>query len=145
MINSSGNGLSPVRRDSIVTYLQWQATGIDAWASRVKCPARFVSHLHEICIYIWVVYSLCLFCCLFITVTWWYVWCIEWASGNHRKYRHVWQPYGYLSYHATVLQNHSRFVMLMIWKKSTFSWILNGFSYLMCLFRLIFLWEIWLK
>ena len=27
------------------------ATGIDAWASRVKCPARFVSHLHDICIY----------------------------------------------------------------------------------------------
>ena len=25
-----------------------QATGLDAWASRVKCPARFVSHLHEI-------------------------------------------------------------------------------------------------
>ena len=60
----------------------WQATGLDAWTSRVKCPARFVSHLHEICIYIWVVYSLCFFCCLIITVTWWYVWCIEWASGN---------------------------------------------------------------
>ena len=62
-----------------------QATGLDAWASRVKCPARFVSHLHEICIYIWVVYSLCFFCCLFITVTWWYVWCIEWASGNQEE------------------------------------------------------------
>ena len=59
-----------------------QATGFDAWASRVKCPARFVSHLHEICISIWVVYSFCLFCCWFIVVTWWYVWCIEWASGN---------------------------------------------------------------
>ena len=44
-----------------------QATGLDAWASRVKCPARFVSHLHDI--YIWVVYSFCLFCCLFIIVT----------------------------------------------------------------------------
>ena len=63
----------------------WQATGLDAWASRVKCPAQFVSHLHEICIYIWVVYSLCFFCCLFITVTWWYVWCIEWASGNQEE------------------------------------------------------------
>ena len=62
-----------------------QATGLDAWASRVKCPARFVSHLHEICIYIWVVYSFCLFCCLFIVVTWWYVWCIEWASGNQEE------------------------------------------------------------
>ena len=63
----------------------WQATGLDAWASRVKCPARFVSHSHEICIYILVVYSLCFFCCLFITVTWWYVWCIEWASGNQEE------------------------------------------------------------
>ena len=44
-----------------------------------------MSHLHEICIYIWVVYSLCFFCCLFITVTWWYVWCIEWASGNQEE------------------------------------------------------------
>ena len=68
-----------------------QATGLDAWASRVKCPARFVSHLHEIYIiyiyniYIWVVYGLCFVSCLFITVTWWYVWCIEWASGNQEE------------------------------------------------------------
>ena len=71
-----------------VNYVWWhgkQATGLDAWASRVKCPARFVSHLHDICIYIWVVYSFCLFCCLFIVVTWWYVWCIEWASGNQEE------------------------------------------------------------
>ena len=86
--------------DATVSLLQWyltkhgcthnmaQATGLDAWASRasrVKCPARFVSHLHEICIYIWVVYSLCFFCCLFITVTWWYVWCFEGASGNQEE------------------------------------------------------------
>ena len=32
-------------------YNYIQATGLDAWASRVKCPARFVSHLHDICIY----------------------------------------------------------------------------------------------
>ena len=62
-----------------------QATGLDAWASTVKCPAWFVSHLHKICIYIWVVYSFCLFCCLFIIVRWWYVWCIEWASGNQEE------------------------------------------------------------
>ena len=64
-----------------------QATGLDAWASRVKCPARFVSHLHDICIYIyiWVVYSLCFFCYLFITVTWWCVWCFEWACGNQEE------------------------------------------------------------
>ena len=35
--------------------------------------------------YRWVVYSLCFFCCLFITVTWWYVWCFEWASGNQEE------------------------------------------------------------
>ena len=71
-----GMQIAPIKR---------QATGLDAWASRVKCPARFVSHLHEICMYIWVVYSLCFFCCLFITVTWWYVWCFEWASGNQEE------------------------------------------------------------
>ena len=69
----------------LVSSLEKQATGLDAWASRVKCPARFVSHLLEICIYIWVVYSLCFFCCLFITVTWWNVWCIEWASRNQEE------------------------------------------------------------
>ena len=36
-------------------------------------------------IYIWIVYSVCFFCCLFITVTWRYVWCIEWASGNQEE------------------------------------------------------------
>ena len=55
-----------------------QATGLDAWASRVKCPARFVSHLHDICMYVCYIYiyismsffySFCLFCCLFIIVT----------------------------------------------------------------------------
>ena len=68
-----------------ITIHSRQATGLDAWASRVKCPARFVLHLHDIYIYIWVVYSLCFFCCLFITVTWWYVWCFEWASGNQEE------------------------------------------------------------
>ena len=40
-----------------IRYLSWpalsrsQATGLDAWASRVKCPARFVSHLHDIWVY----------------------------------------------------------------------------------------------
>ena len=41
-------------------------------------------HIYMRYVYIWVVYSLCFFCYLFITVTWWYVWCFEWASGNHR-------------------------------------------------------------
>ena len=42
-------------------------------------------YMRYVYIYIWVVYSLCFFCCLFITVTWWYVWCIEWASGNQEE------------------------------------------------------------
>ena len=44
-----------------------------------------VTFTWDMYIYIWVVYSLCFFCCLFITVTWWYVWCIEWASGNQEE------------------------------------------------------------
>ena len=90
-----------------------QATGLDAYASRVKCPARFVSHLHEIFIYIWVVYSFCLFCCLFIIVTWWYIWCIvsQWQArestgmfGNLMAIYYIMPQF---------IQNHSRFVMLM--------------------------------
>ena len=42
-------------------------------------------HIYMRYVYIWVVYSLCFFCCLFITVTWWYVWCFEWASGNQNE------------------------------------------------------------
>ena len=80
--------ITSYRRDNVnlsAISMSLQATGLDAWASRVKCPAQFASHLHEICIYIWVVYSLCFFCCLFITVTWWYVWCFEWSSGNQEE------------------------------------------------------------
>ena len=81
-----GDNLSCVY--SLITGLTWKLqTSNGSWCMgiKVKCPARFVSHLHEICIYIWVVYSLCFFCCLFITVTWWYVWCFEWASGNQEE------------------------------------------------------------
>ena len=35
-------------------------------------------HIYMRYLYIWVVYSFCLFCCLFIIVTWWYMWCIVW-------------------------------------------------------------------
>ena len=42
-------------------------------------------HIYMRYVYLWVVYSFCLFCCLFIVVTWWYVWCIEWASGNQEE------------------------------------------------------------
>ena len=46
-------------------------------------------HIYMRYIYIWV-YSFCLFCCLFIIVTWWYIWCIVWQVASKRKYRHVW-------------------------------------------------------
>ena len=39
-------------------------------------------HIYMRYVYIWVGYSFGLFCCLFIVVMWWDVWCIEWASGN---------------------------------------------------------------
>ena len=42
-------------------------------------------YMRYVYIYIWVVYSLCFFCCLFITVTWWYVWCFEWTIGNQEE------------------------------------------------------------
>ena len=42
-------------------------------------------HIYSRYVYIWVIYSFCLFCCLFIIVTWWYAWCIVWASGNQGK------------------------------------------------------------
>ena len=47
-------------------------------------------HIYMRYLYIWVVYSFCLFCCLFIIVTWWYMWCIVWQVASKRKYRHVW-------------------------------------------------------
>ena len=49
-----------------------------------------VTFTWDIYIYICVVYSFCLFCCLFIIVTWWYMWCIVWQVESKRKYRHVW-------------------------------------------------------
>ena len=49
-----------------------------------------VTFTWDIYIYIWVVYSFCLFCCLFIIVTWWYIWCIVSQVASKRKYRHVW-------------------------------------------------------
>ena len=49
-----------------------------------------VTFTWDMYIYIWVVYSFCLFCCLFIIVTWWYMWCIVWQVAIKRKYRHVW-------------------------------------------------------
>ena len=55
------------------------------------CNVRHgLCHIYMRYLYIWVVYSFCLFCCLFIIVTWWYMWCIVWQVASKRKYRHVW-------------------------------------------------------
>ena len=56
--------------------------GHQGWNVRHRLCHIYMRYVY---IYIWVVYSLCFFCCLFITVTWWYVWCIEWASGNQEE------------------------------------------------------------
>ena len=94
-----------------------QATGLDPWASRVKCPARFVSHLHEICIYLWFVYShliLLLFvhyCNLMVCVVFWVG---KWQSrGSTGMFGNLLAIYHIM---LQFIQNHSRFVMLMIWK-----------------------------
>ena len=67
-----------VREQFCLSVFQWwQATGLDAWASRVKCPARFVSHLHEICIYIYELFIAFVFllfvhyCNLMVCVVYW--------------------------------------------------------------------------
>ena len=56
--------------------------GHQGWNARHGLCQIYMRYVY---IYIWVVYSFCLFCCLFIVVTWWYVWCIEWASGNQEE------------------------------------------------------------
>ena len=70
----------------IVTSLYGPSNG--SWCMGIKGEMSgtvYVTFTWDMYIYIWVVYSLCFFCCLFITVTWWYVWCIEWASGNQEE------------------------------------------------------------
>ena len=77
-----------------------QATGLMHRHQGWNHPARFVSHLHEIFIYK-VVYSFCLFYCLFIIVTWWYMWCIvcQVAAKEITMFGNL---MFYLLYHATV-------------------------------------------
>ena len=80
-----------------------QHMGLRVFGTNVADKQRVLMHRHQrwnvrhgLChiymryIYIWVVYSFCLFCCLFIIVTWWYIWCIVWQVASKRKYRHVW-------------------------------------------------------
>ena len=64
--------------------------GTNGW--NIVNKQRVLMHGHQgwsvtfICdMYIRVVYSFCWFCCLFIIVTWWYMWCIVWASGNQEQ------------------------------------------------------------
>ena len=97
----------------LVKYRQTSNISTTFVGNKIADKQRVLMHRHQgwnvrhgLChiymIYVWVVYSFCLFCCLFIIVTWWYMWCIVWQVAIKRKYRHVWQPYGYLLYHATV-------------------------------------------
>ena len=68
-------------RYKVVTSNRSWCMGIKGEMSGTVC----VTFTWDMYIYIWVVSSLCFFCCLFIIVTWWYVWCIEWASGNEEE------------------------------------------------------------
>ena len=71
--------------EEIVTLNTLTSNGYWCMGIKGEMSGTVCVTLHEICIYLWVVYSLCFFCCLFITVTWWYVWCFEWASGNQEE------------------------------------------------------------
>ena len=64
----------------VLTKQRVLMNGLQRWNVR-----HGLCHICMICICIWVVYSLCFFVFLFMTVTWWYVWCIEWASGNQEE------------------------------------------------------------
>ena len=69
----------------------WTSNG--SWCIGIKGEMSgtvCVTFSWDIYVYIWVVYSFCLFCCLFNIVTWWYMWCIVWQVASKRKYRHVW-------------------------------------------------------
>ena len=82
------NGISYTGK---MTSLYWTSNG--SWCIGIKGEMSgtvCVTFTWDIYIYIWVVYSFCLFCCLFIIVTWWYMWCIVWQVASKRKYRHVW-------------------------------------------------------
>ena len=42
-------------------------------------------HIYMRYVYIYEFFIAFVFLCLFITVTWWYVWCFEWASGDQEE------------------------------------------------------------
>ena len=77
----------------LVRHASFTGTQIRVWCHQVTSNRSWCMGIKgemsgTVCVtftwdmYIWVVYSFCLFCCLFIIVTWWYVWCIVWASGR---------------------------------------------------------------
>ena len=82
----------------VYLYLAACVQGPDRWYKQRVLMHRHqgwnvrhgLCHIYMRYIYICVVYSFCLFCCLFIIVTWWYIWCIVWQVASKRKYRHVW-------------------------------------------------------
>ena len=96
-------GSADARRSKDTPEVERETTTNIAVTSHDRHKQRVLMHGHQgwnvrhglchiymryVYIYIWVVYSLCFFCCLFITmitVTWWYVWCFEWASGNQEE------------------------------------------------------------
>ena len=62
----------------------WTSNG--SWCMMQGWNVRHgLCHFYMRYVYKWVLYNFCLFCCLFIIVTWGYVWCIEWASGNQEE------------------------------------------------------------
>ena len=100
---------------------------LPGWPKKLQHKQRVLMHRHQglnvrhgLChiymryLYIWVAYSFCLFCCLFIIVKWWYicgVLCGKWQArestgmfGNLMAIYYIMPQF---------IQNHSRFVMLM--------------------------------
>ena len=63
----SNTGLSITHKQQVLMHRH------QGWNVRHGLCHIYMRYLY---IYIWVVYSFCLFCCLFIIVTWWYMWCI---------------------------------------------------------------------
>ena len=101
-----------------------------------------VTFTWDMYIYIWVVYSLCCFCGLFTTVTWWYMWCIEWASGNQEEVQACLVTLWLFIISCYILYK-TTLGLLCSWFENNphfHKYRLNVFSCLMCLFRL-FLYE----
>ena len=81
-------------------------------------------------IYIWVVYSFCLFCCLFIIVTWWLVYVVHCvASGKQEKVQAC-----FVTLWLFIISCHSLYKTtlgsLCSWKPA---WSLKKRPYSMCL------------